>query len=91
MEASSAAFETAAILEGKLKEAKAKIEAWKSTLEADKAELKRIQNELDRQIEALRGAHAVVKGLKKEKFDLMRRNNLLVRGIETYQAEVEKL
>lgn len=37
----------------------------------------------------MRDAHAVVKGLEKENFELMRRNDFLVRGTEAHQAEVE--
>lgn len=61
-----------------LKEARAEIEAWKSTSEADKAELKSAQKKIEHQIEALRGAHAIANGLENEKFELMKRNDQLI-------------
>lgn len=90
-EASLAAFETVAALKGELQEARAEIQAWKSSSEADKAELKSSQKEVERHLEALRGAHAVAKGLEKEKFALMKRNYQLEHSEANLQDEVKKL
>lgn len=90
-EASSTTLEAAAALEGELKEAKAKAKAWKSTSKVDKAELKSAQKDIEHNMEALRAAHAIENGLEKEKFELMKRNDLLECGSTDHQVEMEKL
>lgn len=94
----STTLETAATLEGELKEtraelkeARAEVQAWKSTSEADKAKHKSSRKEIERHMEALRGAHDVVKDLEKEKFALMKRNNQIEHSETNVQAEVEKV
>lgn len=71
-------------MKGELKEARVEIEAWKSTSEADNTELKSAQKEIARHMEALRGTHAIAKGLENEKFELMKCNDRLVRGAEAH-------
>lgn len=90
-EASSTMLETAATLEGELKEARAEVKAWKSTLEADKDEPKSAQQEIECHMEALRGTHTIAKGLEKEKFALIRHNDQLERSTRDLQVGVEKL
>lgn len=74
-----------------MKEARDEIEDWKSTSEADKAELKSAQKEIERNMEALRDAHAISKGLEKEKIELMKRNDQIICGTKPHQADMEKL